>query len=87
MTLPHGPDDGPDKGFRSYAQYAHLGIQFGLSIFVVGGLGYVLDRWQGISPFGLIFGVFLGAFVGFWNLYRAVYKGTNMTQTRKNKED
>ncbi len=42
---------------------------------VVGGfLGWQLDSWLGIQPFGLITFLMLGTAAGFWNVYRIAAK-------------
>ena len=41
-------------------------------IFVGGALGYLLDRWFGMTPLFLVVGFFLGAAAGFRNIIRAV---------------
>lgn len=34
------------------------------------GLGWLLDRWLGSSPLGLVILFFIGAIAGMWNVYR-----------------
>jgi F0F1-type ATP synthase assembly protein I len=46
------------------------------AIVFLGGLGYVLDLWQGWSPWGLLTGLCLGVLVGFYQLIKT-------TQTRR----
>ena len=43
-----------------------------VSALVVGGfLGYLIDQWLGITPFGMIIFMLLGFVAGFMNIYRA----------------
>lgn len=49
---------------------------------VVGALlGYVIDRWLGTTPWGMIIFLFLGFGAGFLNIYRA-----QMEQMKRDKE-
>jgi F0F1-type ATP synthase assembly protein I len=43
-------------------------------IILLGGIGYVVDRWQGTSPWFLLAGLFLGIIVGFYELIKTVYR-------------
>jgi len=43
------------------------------AIILLGGIGYVLDRWQGTSPWFLLAGLLLGLIVGFYELAKAVW--------------
>lgn len=38
------------------------------AIIVLGGLGYLVDRWQGTSPWFLLAGLSLGFIIGFYEL-------------------
>ncbi|HQX80936.1 MAG TPA: AtpZ/AtpI family protein [Vicinamibacterales bacterium] len=44
-------------------------------ILLLGGLGYVADRWLGTSPWLLISGLVLGIVVGFYALIMASRRG------------
>ena len=61
----HDPDSGP-----SASELAGVGIQFALAILVFLYLGQWLDRKLGTAPWLLIIGVFLGAGLGFYSMYR-----------------
>ena len=43
------------------------------AIILLGGIGYALDRWLGMSPWFLIGGLMLGIVVGMWSLARTVF--------------
>jgi F0F1-type ATP synthase assembly protein I len=60
----------PDEGETSTGQFAGLGLQMAVSI--VGGLylGQWVDRKIGTDPGFLIIGVFLGAGLSFYSMYR-----------------
>lgn len=47
------------------ASYTLVGGILGL-----GGLGYVIDRWQGTSPWFLLSGLTLGIVIGFYELVK-----------------
>ena len=70
-----GPDAGPTGGREpdsgpSASEFAGVGIQFALAILVFLYLGQWLDRKLGTAPRLLIIGVFLGAGLGFYSMYR-----------------
>jgi F0F1-type ATP synthase assembly protein I len=44
------------------------------AILFLGGLGYGLDSWLGIRPWGVIGGLALGLIVGFYELARTVWR-------------
>lgn len=43
------------------------------AIILLGGLGYVIDRWQGTAPWGLVIGLMVGLLVGFYQLAKTVW--------------
>ncbi|MGA9998364.1 MAG: AtpZ/AtpI family protein [Pyrinomonadaceae bacterium] len=43
-----------------------------ISVIVCLGIGWVLDRWLGTSPWLLVSGIVLGAVVGFYQFIRLV---------------
>ena len=42
-------------------------------IILLGGIGYLIDNWQGTSPWFLLTGLILGMVVGFWELVKTVF--------------
>jgi F0F1-type ATP synthase assembly protein I len=56
-------------GEAAAASYTLVG-----AILVLGGLGYVVDRWQGSSPWGLLIGLALGIAVGFYELVKTAWR-------------
>jgi len=44
------------------------------AILLLGGLGYALDSWLDIRPWGVIGGLTLGLVVGFYELARTVWR-------------
>jgi ATP synthase protein I len=60
------------------------GMAFAIAADLVGGvvggagLGWLVDRWLGSAPWGLIVFFFLGAAAGMWNVYRTV-RGYDMS--------
>jgi ATP synthase protein I len=70
-----GTADGKQSGY---------GMAFTIAADLVGGLiggagiGWLIDRWLGSAPFGLIAFFFLGAAAGMWNVYRTV-RGYDMS--------
>lgn len=56
-------------GPAAAASYTLIG-----AIILLGGLGYLVDRWLGSAPWGLLAGLLLGIVVGFYELAMAVWK-------------
>jgi F0F1-type ATP synthase assembly protein I len=44
------------------------------AILLLGGLGYLIDRWCGTAPWFLLAGLLLGLIVGFYELAKVVWK-------------
>jgi F0F1-type ATP synthase assembly protein I len=44
------------------------------AILLLGGLGYALDAWCGTSPWFLVTGLFLGLFLGFFELAKIIWR-------------
>ena len=88
MTEPEGgaPPRGREplerKQLSSGAEFAGLGIQFGLSLVLFAFLGYWLDRKLGTSPWLLLLLVFVGFGAAFYSIYRRVV-GTGGRGDRK----
>ena len=57
------------SGPAAAASYTLLG-----AIVFLGGVGYLVDRWRGTSPWFLLIGLILGVIVGFVQLARVVFK-------------
>ncbi len=76
-----------DTGPRSHADASAMARGFRLSTELVAGvlvgalIGWLLDRWLGISPWGLIVFLLLGFAAGVLNVMRAagVVRGNNLT--------
>ena len=56
----------------SGSEFAGAGLQFGVTIVGFALAGVWLDKRLGTSPWLVIVGVFAGAGVGFWAMYRQV---------------
>jgi ATP synthase protein I len=56
-------------GSAMIASYTLIG-----SILLLGGIGFVADRWLGTSPWCLLIGLLIGMIVGFYELARAVWR-------------
>lgn len=46
--------------YRTYIKTSAVGLEFGLAIVVGALLGYFVDRYFSISPYGLLIGVVIG---------------------------
>jgi len=56
---------GPAAG----ASYTLIG-----AVFVLGSIGYAVDRWRGTSPWFLVGGLVLGIVVGMYELAKTVWR-------------
>ncbi len=56
-------------GPAATASYTLIG-----AILLLGGAGWLADRWQGTSPWFLLAGLLVGLVVGFYALAKAVWK-------------
>jgi len=78
--------DGDREGFlarsakRLQENVEHAGPAAGASytligaLILLGGLGYLVDRWRGTSPWFLMGGLALGLIVGFYGLARTIWR-------------
>tara|TARA_B110000438_G_scaffold11562_1_gene11444 strand:+ start:206 stop:451 length:246 start_codon:yes stop_codon:yes gene_type:complete len=61
-----------NNGFRQGMQIAfRLGTELTVATFIGAMLGYGVDRFFGVRPWGLAVGVILGGAAGSLNVYRA----------------
>jgi len=58
----------------SGSEFAGVGMQFAVTIVVFTFAGLWLDRRFGTSPWLVIAGVFGGAALGFWEMYRQMIR-------------
>ena len=56
-----------NSGSAIAASYTLVG-----SILLLGGIGYLVDRWRGTAPWFLLAGLLLGMIVGFYELAKTV---------------
>ena len=56
-------------GPAATASYSLIG-----SIMLLGGGGFLIDRWQDTSPWLLLIGLLMGMIVGFYQLAKTVWK-------------
>ncbi len=56
------------SGAAAGASYTLIG-----AILLLGGIGYLTDRWLGVSPWFLVGGLLLGLVVGFYELAKTVW--------------
>jgi|SoiMethySBSTD1v2_1073268.scaffolds.fasta_scaffold134499_2 F0F1-type ATP synthase assembly protein I len=57
---------------RDLGRFAGLGLQYALSIALLGALGWWIDGWLGSKPWCLVAGVVLGCVAGFAMVVRSV---------------
>jgi ATP synthase protein I len=74
-----------NNGFRQGMQIAfRLGTELTVATFIGAILGYGVDRFFGVRPWGLAVGVILGGAAGSLNVYRAAM---SLTIEDENTED
>jgi F0F1-type ATP synthase assembly protein I len=56
-------------GRAAGASYTLIG-----AIILLGGIGYAIDRWSGMSPWFLVGGLTLGIVVGMYELAKTVWR-------------
>lgn len=56
----------------AFGQGTRLALELVSGVFVGAGLGYLLDRWLGTTPWLFLLFFMLGLYVGFRNLLRTV---------------
>ena len=66
-----GPDGRPTGNMSGIARGFRLSTELVAGVLVGAGLGWLIDRWLGISPWGLIIFLLLGFTAGVLNLMRA----------------
>jgi ATP synthase protein I len=72
----HKPDVEPTQTNASnMAEGLKYASEFSAAVLVGAALGWVVDHFTGISPFGLLGGLFLGLCAGIMNVVRAAREG------------
>lgn len=66
-----GADDTKATGSAGYGQALRLSSEFIAAVVVGAGIGWVLDKWAGTSPWGLIVFLLLGFAAGVLNVMRS----------------
>ena len=62
------------SGTSGLAMAWRLGSEFIAGVLVGGGVGYLLDTWFGLAPWGLIIFLLLGFLAGMLNMLRSAGK-------------
>lgn len=65
MKEPTDTSRGTGEGYR----YVSLGFTFAAGIIFFMGMGWLLDRWLGFTPFLTVAGTLVGALLSFLNVY------------------
>lgn len=82
-----GPTTGPSSGGPSGAAVAGLGLQMVVSIVAGMYAGQWLDRRFASEPWFLVGGVFLGAVLSFYSVYRQLVAESSDTGRSTRKEN
>ena len=80
--VPKGPSGVGSEG-PSAGEFAGVGFQFALSIILFLFAGQWLDKKIGTAPWLLIVGVFSGAGLGFYSMYRKLMAVQARDEQRK----
>jgi F0F1-type ATP synthase assembly protein I len=70
-----------DKGIQGLMHYAGIGFELIVTIGLLAGIGYGVDRWQGWWPTGTLVGLILGVIIGMINMIRSSMKALKDSQT------
>ena len=62
------------EGIRSAGPAASASYILVGAILLLGGIGYLIDRWADTSPWFLMGGLLLGIIVGFYELAKTVFR-------------
>jgi ATP synthase protein I len=88
---PSDDDAGADRATTAagYAKGFRLSSELVAGVVVGAGIGWLLDRWLGISPWGLIVFLLLGFVAGVFNVMRSagVVAGAGLDETRPKPRD
>jgi ATP synthase protein I len=88
---PPSDDAGADRSTTAsgYAKGFRLSSELVAGVVVGAGIGWLLDRWLGISPWGLIVFVLLGFAAGVLNVMRSagLVAGTGLDETDPRQRD
>lgn len=77
-----------NNGFRQGMQVAfRLGTELTVATFIGAILGYGVDRFFGVRPWGLAVGVILGGAAGSLNVYLAAMSLTEKDQNTENDDN
>ncbi|MGK2285717.1 AtpZ/AtpI family protein [Pedomonas sp. V897] len=82
-----GQDDSRAEGSQSKKAMSYglrMGVELVAAVLVGAGMGWLLDRWFGTSPWLLILFFLFGVAAGFRNVQRA---SMEMSQTDENSSD
>ena len=66
-----GPDGRPTNDMSGFARGFRMSTELVAGVLLGAGLGWLIDRWLGISPWGLIVFVLVGFAAGVLNLMRS----------------
>ncbi len=76
-----GPDPRPNTDMSGFARGFRLSTEMVAGVAVGAFIGWLLDRWLGISPWGLILFLLLGFAAGVLNVMRAAGVVSNRNGT------
>jgi ATP synthase protein I len=71
-SRPSGARSSSGASSNAMAMGLRIGLELVVGVIVGVAAGWLLDRWLGSRPWGLIAGFFLGTAAGMLNVYRAV---------------
>jgi ATP synthase protein I len=75
MAMPLRPSKSTSDTIRTIGVLSSVGFAFVLAIVLGAGLGLLLDRWLGTSPWLFVVFFFLGLVAGVLNVFRMAKSG------------
>ena len=72
------------KWVRDYGDFVQMGLMFPSSIAVGTLMGYFVDRWFHVDPWGKLAGFVFGAFAAFYNFFKDYQK---LMEKKKNESE
>ena len=55
---------------NNWFKYSNIGFQISISIFFFGWIGYKMDQYYNLSPYGLLIGLLLGSIVSLYGVWK-----------------
>jgi ATP synthase protein I len=74
------------RAFFRAARFASVGLEMGIAVAIGAGLGHLLDRWLGTTPWLLLVFLLFGVAAGFKGLHDASRSATSDVAASKERK-